>query len=72
MYTNNYVLDEFGINYTETFWRNSVFVLVHFLVYRFVFWIILVSKVNKQSTITRPEFIADNDLVDIDQDLKNK
>lgn len=72
-YSNSYVLDEFGIDYTETFWRNSVIILVHFLVYRLIFWIILVNKVNKQNTIARPEFVIDNDLADMDQDLqKNK
>lgn len=72
-YSNSYVLDEFDIDYTETFWRNSVIILVHFLVYRLIFWIILITKVNKQNTISRPELNADNDLVDIDHELqKNK
>ena len=71
-YTNSYVLDEFGIDYTDAFWRNSVVVLVHFLVYRLVFWIILVNKVNKQSYISRPEMFIDPDMEQMDQDMKNK
>lgn len=63
---HSFVLDEFGIDGEETFLRDSIIILVEILVYRFLFWLILIIKVNKQKAIQRsesadiPDAIADS------------
>ena len=71
-FTNSYVMDEFGIDYHESYWRNSVIILAHFLAYRLVFWVILVGKVNKHSYINRPEMFIESEVDQMDDDLNNK